>query len=137
MAGIALSAGARFACPSNLHYSQHVSEDGERLARVEAMLSNLASDVAEHYAWVREQLEGGPNVRKEDSVRGRLHVLEGNRLATEAAARALTEAQRERAVAQHDRRKAERAAKADLWRWLTAVIAVAAIVAPYVHGVFT
>ena len=112
-----------------------MTEDGERLARVEAMLSNLAADVAEHYAWVREQLEGGPNVSKQDSVRGRLHLLEGDKLATSAASRALQEAQRERALAQGERKKAERAAKSDFWRWLTAAIAVAAIIAPYVRGV--
>lgn len=100
------------------------------------MLAELAADVAEHHVTVMEQIQGGAHVKREDSIRGRLHNLENERAAALAAAAALTEAQRERRLAQADLAKAESRGRAQLWRWIGASIAVAAIAAPYVaHAV--
>lgn len=105
-----------------------------RLARLEVMLANLAADVAEHHATVMEQIQGGPGVKREDSLRGRLHSLENDRAAASVAARALAEARRERIAAQRERKRAELTNRAQWWRLAGAAIAIAAIAAPYVHG---
>lgn len=107
-----------------------------RLARLEVMLANLAADVAENHATVMEQIQGGPALPYEKALRGRVHLLENERAAARAASRALSEAQRERALAQHERKRAELTNRSQRWRWIGAGIAVAAIVAPYVHGAF-
>jgi len=98
------------------------------------MLANLAGDVAEHHSAVMELIHGGPGLAHEKSIRGRLHILENERAAAVAASRALTEAQRERALAQRERERAELTNRAQIWRWVGAIIAVAAIAAPYIHG---
>lgn len=98
------------------------------------MLANLTADVAEHHTIVMEQIQGGPGLKREDSIRGRLHELEGERAAASVAARALSEARRERIAAQRERKRAELTNRAQWWRLAGAVIAIAAIAAPYVHG---
>lgn len=100
-------------------------------------MAALARQVADNTATILERIEGGHDVPWDRSIRGRLHVLEAERVSAHAASRALAEAQRERRLAAADRAEAERRRGRHLWRWVGAVIAVTAIVAPYVAEAIT
>lgn len=101
-------------------YSQRVSSEDARLARVEQQLVDLSKQVEAARQELGEKIDGGPNVSWERSVRGRLHVLEGDAHASKAANTALAEAQRERRLAVEARKTTRR----DRWKMRVQVVGV-------------
>jgi len=60
-----------------------MAEIGERMARAEQQIEDVKGDVSD----IRREIFGPP---RDDSVKGRLHVLENDRVAASAAEAALT-----------------------------------------------
>lgn len=113
-------------------YSRPVGEIEERLATLEEQVRTLRRELVASHASVISRIDGGENVSWERSLRGRLHVLEGESAAAKAASRALAEAQRERRISRSDRVRVESLQNERVWRWVKTTIAVSAILAPYV-----
>lgn len=101
------------------------------MARLEAQVDALAEQIERHHVEMVARIDGGPGTPWERSVRGRLHIIEGERVAQAAASAALAEARRERRLAAQDRAKAEGRNRTQFWRWVGAVIAAAAVALPY------
>lgn len=79
-------------------------------------------------------IEGPPWER---SIRGRLHVLEGEGMSAKAAAHALAEAQRERRETREERDQHEARRRGEWWKGVAALSALVAVLAPYVERIFT
>jgi hypothetical protein len=125
-------ADAGSSCFRRRVYSQTVTTD-ERLAVVEEQVRALRDDLLSHHRDMLARIDGGEGIPWERSVRGRLHMLEGESVAATVAARALAEAQRERREASRERDADTR----DLWslrlKWGAFLVAGVAVLAPYLE----
>lgn len=92
----------------------------------------LAKQVDEARAELLERIDGGPHIEYRNSLRGRLHALEGDSIAAKAASQALSEAQRERRLAADERHSSKRD-RVKVWVQLVGVIVAGfAVALPYV-----
>ena len=96
-------------------------------------MSAFQVEVRADFDDLREKIDGGQHVEFPRSLRGRLHALETDAAASKVASEVLTEARKERQTAHAYRSQARSARKDVYWKALGAVLAVCAIVAPYLH----
>lgn len=105
------------------------SEIGERVAALEERLRAHAEAHRELVAIV-----SGPP--RDESLRGRVHVLEGESAAAKVASEALAEVRRERRLIEDARRSVKQQRLSWRWKLLGAITAAAVAVAPYAQMIW-
>lgn len=110
-----------------------LAKNAERLVAIENRLESLETRLEAQHRDMLDRIDGGPTIQWERSVRGRLHTLEADSVASKAAAAALAEAQRERRKATEERVGDTRATWRIRIQVAAVAVAVVAVAAPYLH----